>query len=550
MYAVTASQIRELDRQAAQEFGIPSLVLMENAGRAVVETMLKLFSPLKEKRILVLCGTGNNGGDGYVLARLLMLEGVQVSVGYVDTPKSEDAEIHFKALQNVLMRAKTDKTVLKKVDPNSPLSEQFGNMDIIADALLGTGFAGVPRAGISDVIRLINESGLPVISVDVPSGINSDSGAIPGEAVNATHTVTLAYPKIGLYLPPASNFAGKIHVDDIGFDWDLTEFARDLILLPNFDLSEKGRKIDFEPNAGTIWKEILLRRLPESNKGDFGHVAILAGSRGMVGAPALTARAAQKIGTGLVTLLSPQSAQSILAAKLDEQMTIPLPEMDGSLALSAFDEVMAFAKKATLFCIGPGLTTNFETVKIIQRLLRELELPIVLDADGLNALALDPKCLEGRTDDPAAPLILTPHPGEAARLLGCNVAEVQADRITSVRELALRFRATVLLKGRHTLISSQDGIVYVNRTGNPGMAAGGMGDALTGIVGGLLAQMIARFNRSSKSVPPPVHCVALGACLHGLSGDLAIEGVSEIGVSASDVIFKLPFARKLLEESL
>ncbi len=210
MYAVTASQIRELDRQAVEIFGIPSLTLMENAGRAVLETMLKVFSPIRGKRILVLCGTGNNGGDGYVLARLLMLEGVQVSIGYVDLPKSEDAEVYFKALRNVLMRAKADKTVLKKVDPKSPLSEQFGNMDIIVDALLGTGFAGVPRAGMSDVIRHTNESGLPVISIDLPSGIYSDSGAILGEAINATHTVTLAYPKIGLYLPPASNFAGKI----------------------------------------------------------------------------------------------------------------------------------------------------------------------------------------------------------------------------------------------------------------------------------------------------------------------------------------------------
>ncbi len=550
MYAVTASQIRELDRQAVEVFGIPSLALMENAGRAVFETMHEAFSPLKDKRILVLCGSGNNGGDGYVLARLLLLEGVQISVGYVDPPKSEDAEIHFKALKNVLTHSKTKKTVLKKVDPKLPLSEQFGNMDIIVDALMGTGFAGVPRASISNTIRQINESGLPVISIDVPSGINSDSGAIPGEAVSATHTVTLAYPKIGLYLPPASNFAGRIYSDSIGFDWELTEFARDLILLPNFNLLDNGRKIEFQTNAGTIWREILLKRLPESNKGDFGHIAILAGSRGMVGAPALTARAAQKIGTGLVTLLSPQSAQSILAAKLDEQMTISLLEKNGSLALTAFDEIMEFAKKATLFCIGPGMTTNSETVKVIQRLLKELELPIVLDADGLNALALDPKCLEGRTDDPAAPLILTPHPGEAARLLGCSISEVQSDRIKSVRELASRFRATVLLKGRHTLISSQDGIVYVNRTGNPGMAAGGMGDALTGIVGGLAAQTIARFKKNSKSFPPPVHCVALGACLHGLSGDLAIEGVSEIGVSASDVINKLPFARKLLEESL
>ena len=272
----------------------------------------------------------------------------------------------------------------------------------------------------------------------------------------------------------------------------------------------------------------------------------------MCGAPALVARAAQHVGAGLVTVLAPESAQVILAGKLDEQMTIPLPEANGAVSEAAFDAIARFTQKATVLCVGPGLTTEPGATALVQRLIAEIDKPLVLDADGLNALAQQPEIIAKRADNPRCPLVLTPHPGEAARLLNLSIEEVQADRIGAVRELAKRYKAIVLLKGRYTLIADRDGDIVINTTGNPGMATGGAGDTLTGIIGGLLAQY-ARLQAKQHGDEhaewlADVKTVALGAYVHGLAADLAAEDGSEPGLVAGDIISHLGRALRLLEE--
>jgi NAD(P)H-hydrate epimerase len=274
----------------------------------------------------------------------------------------------------------------------------------------------------------------------------------------------------------------------------------------------------------------------------------------MVGAPALAARAAQRAGAGLVTVLAPICAQPLIAGKLDEQMTVPLPEEDGAASAAAFDTIAAFAEKATVFCIGPGLTTKPGVTALVQRLLVELRKPIVLDADGLNILAKHPDCVVARPEDAATPLVMTPHPGEAARLLGTTIAAVQSDRVGAVRELARRFRAVVLLKGRYTLVADPTGEVLINTTGNPGMATGGSGDVLTGVVGALLAHGLAADRRGGIEAQAGERfraedAVALAAYLHGLAGDLAAERHGEAGLVAGDLIAFLPQAARQLEET-
>lgn len=532
MQVVTAEQMRALDRRAIEEFGVPGVVLMENAGRAVVEVVAREYGPLGGKRIAVFCGAGNNGGDGFVVARLLRLAGAEPLLYLAGNPESikSDARTHFEIARRLEIETLTAADV-------PPDSLALNGVELIVDALLGTGIKEAPRGAIAEAIRRLNAAHLPVVAVDIPSGVDADTGAVPGEAVLAAHTVTFACPKIGLLTFPGAERVGTLHVADIGFDWRALKADSLCRLLTADDLHLHLRK-----------------RAPDSNKGDYGHVAVVAGSRGMAGAPALVARAAQRAGAGLVTVLSAASAQPLIAAKLDEQMTLPLPETEGALSEAAFDAIARFAEKATVCCIGPGLTTAPETVALVQRLLVEIAKPIVLDADGLNALALQPERIAQRPDDPRAPLILTPHPGEAARLLGTAIPDVQSDRLGAARELARRYRAVVALKGRHSLIADPSGLVSINTTGNPGMATGGAGDTLTGILGGLWAQAVA----PGRAIPdteayraavlPPAEVAALGVYLHGAAGDLAAQRSGEIGLVAGDLTECLPAALHLLEE--
>lgn len=571
MKVVTAELIRELDRRAMSEYGMSGLVLMENAGRAVVDAMEAAFGPLTGKRIAVFCGGGNNGGDGAVIARYLKLRGAMPEVAMVGSYEklSTDARAHF----NVLNALEIDLNGFGYEDTPRPLSEEFGwrHIDIVVDAMLGTGAKGAPRGAYANAIASINQTDCPVVAVDMPSGVDTDTGATPGEAIRATHTVTFAYPKLGQFLFPGAACVGQLHVADIGFDWEKldAETLYRLFTLPSNGMVQAVNR----PSSLGAAAKLLQKRQPNANKGDYGHVAVVAGSQGMCGAPALVARAAQRTGAGLVTVLAPQSAQQILAAKLDEQMTLALPQADGAVSEAAFELIADFAQKATVLCVGPGLTTRPGAVALVLRIIAEIDKPLVLDADGLNALATQPDIIARRADNPRSPLVLTPHPGEAARLLNTTIEAVEADRVSAARTLATRYRAIVLLKGRYTLIADMDGDILINTTGNPGMATGGAGDALTGIIGGLLAQNMrlrdktadkdtqgksAGDTNTNKNVSDKntraehiadVRAVALAAYVHGLAADLAAQETGEAGLTAGDIIARLPQALRQLEQA-
>jgi len=511
MKVVTAEMMRSLDRRAIDEYGIPGVVLMENAGRSVFEYLRERFHPLSTRRFHVFCGTGNNGGDGFVVARYLTLAGAQVYVTLVgDLEKVRgDARVHFELMVRLGIE-------LKQLEATHSIQ---------IDALLGTGIEGPPRAEYAEAIRCINSSPQPTISVDIPSGVSSDTGQAPGEAVCATATITFGYPKLGMFLSPGADLVGELIVCDIGFPWHVL----------NGDIPYDWLRPDELPPFPA--------RPRAAHKGMFGHVLVVGGSIGMSGAVTMTAKAALRSGAGLVTVATPASAQPLVASKLDEAMTLPLPEKKGALCAESFELVREMAERCDVICLGPGATREPETQSVIARLLQHVDRPVVVDADGLNALAAHPDSVRERT----APTILTPHPGECARLLGTTAEAVQSDRIGAVRETAARYRSIVVLKGARSLIadgrSSSNSHaeeatlpICINTTGNPGMATGGSGDSLTGILGALIGQQVDAFQAA-----------CLGVYLHGRAGDFAAEAKGETALIAGDIIEMLPRAIQELE---
>jgi len=508
---VTAGLMRALDARAIEECGVPGAVLMENAGRAVFEVLLERFGPARDRRFHVVAGTGNNGGDGFVAARYLRLAGARVTLSVIGDPERirGDAATHYALLAPLGLRPE-------------PFSSP-GSLKI--DALLGTGAAGAPRQDAAQAIRWMNADPQPTISVDIPSGVDADTGATPGEAVRAAVTVTFGYPKVGMLLAPGSECCGEIVVRDIGFPWD----ALDVDAPCTWIVAESIR-------AG------LRPRRRDDHKGAFGHVLIVGGSLGMSGAPAMAARAALRAGVGLVTVAAPVRAQATIASRIDEAMTLALPEEDGALSECAAEGVISAASRAGSVCVGPGLGASPGARRAVGRMVRVLQAPVVLDADGLNALAEEPEMLSER----AGETVLTPHPGEAGRLLGRSAADVQANRLAAVRELAARFRAVVVLKGAGTLVcdgragpevgEASAAPVAINSTGNPGMATGGSGDVLTGIIGALIAQGL-----------DACDAACLGVYAHGRAGDIAAARLGQVSMVAGDIIEALPTAIRELE---
>jgi hydroxyethylthiazole kinase-like uncharacterized protein yjeF len=490
MRIVTSNQMRELDKRAMTEGGIPGVVLMENAGRSVFSVLQERYSPLHTHSFHISCGVGNNGGDGFVAARYLILAGASVSLSITGDLKriSGDALVHL--------------NILKGMNANIGASPHPDAIQV--DALLGTGLQGAPREDISEMIRAINSSAQPVVSIDIPSGVNSDTGAVPGEAVNADVTVTFAYPKVGMLLHPGTERVGELIVRDIGFDWGRLEWECTM---------EWSRVEDVA--------SLLPRRFANSHKGSYGHVLVLGGSREMSGAVCMTALAALRTGAGLVTIGTAESALPLVASRSMEIMTIGLPDKNGALCEASFDALERVLERFDVLCIGPGGTRNPEAQAFFARVLREVKKPTVLDADGLMAIKED----WGGTH----PLVITPHPGESAKMLNLPVAEIEKDRVNAVRMLANRYQAVAVLKGSRTLVS--DGrLVSVNTTGNPGMATAGSGDALTGVIGALLAQGC-----------NPWDAVRLGVALHGYAGDISARGRGA-GLITGDLINSIPDA--------
>ena len=502
----TAEQMREFDRRAVEEFGVKSLDLMESAGRHVFEAVLDMFGSVKDKQVAIIAGRGNNGGDGFVAARYLRGAGAKVSIFLIGDP----ADIKGDARINYDIIAKSG----LEIQSAEGIQETLSRSDAIIDAIFGTGLKGEVTGLAAEVIRAINESGRPVVAVDIPSGLDADTGRIWGICVKADTTVTFALPKIGLLTYPGASCVGRLIVADIGIPHQLYDEIK--VELPNDD-----------------WiAERLPKRPPDAHKGTFGAAIVIAGSVGLTGAAAMASEAALRSGAGLVTLGIPVSLQDIMAAKLTEVMTRGLPETESrSFSAKALEAALELSEKGTAAVLGCGIGTHPETAEFVRRFVKSVKKPMIIDADGLNCLAGDPKFLEGNHSE----IIITPHPGEMSRLLGTSTDEIQSNRLDAVKEAASRFNCVVVLKGARTLIAEPSGRVFINPTGNVGMATAGTGDVLAGAIGGLLAQ---RLN--------PLDAAVCGTYIHGKAGDIAASRLGMAGMIAGDVLLALPEALKQL----
>jgi hydroxyethylthiazole kinase-like uncharacterized protein yjeF len=537
MKALTAAEMREVDRQTTARFGIPGLQLMESAGQQVCEVILRWLGGGRapesrhEVKISILCGKGNNGGDGLVVARHLKVAGIEPSVYFFGDPRklTGDASENFQRWRT----AGGAVNVVGSEREWEKFSGAIGISDVIVDALLGTGLRGAVTGMTAKAITAVNEfsqnataarPGL-IISVDMPSGLPSDGEAAEGPVLRAHQTVTFTAPKIGQLVSADAACTGALEVRQIGSPAELVE--------------ELGRS-ELRWASAEEFARLPLVRPADSNKGTFGHVLVVAGALGKSGAAVLAGRMAVRAGAGLVTIATPTVVLPVVAGAQAEYMTEPLQATRaGTVALKSVqgERWKKIENGKSVLAIGPGLGTEAQTQQCIRAMVRSTELPVILDADGLNAF-------DGRADELRKRknkfLAITPHPGEMARLLGRSIRDVQGDRLKAAREAAKRWNAHVILKGFHTLIAAPDGAVFVNTTGNAGLAKGGTGDVLTG----LLAALTAQFKTGEW-----VRVLALGVYLHGLAADIGVTRMDASGLIADDVISLIPEARaKLLQE--
>ncbi len=514
MKVLTAQQMQAVDRRAIDEVGIPGVVLMENAGRRVAEEIVSRYATRGIQRALVFAGKGNNGGDGYVIARhlldndwdvlTLVFAGAEEIVG--------DAAVNALALANCggqIVHVKTENQL-------SAILDDADEFSVVVDALFGTGLAKPPQGLFLEAIGWMNCQVCPVISVDIPSGIDGSTGRIMSDAVNADLTVSFAFPKIGQVTFPGALHVGELVIADIGIPKQVV-----------YETVAECRLIDAEEA-----RSLLPIRSIAGHKGTFGHLLVLAGSTGKCGAAVMAAKAGMRGGAGLVTLLCPRGVQPGVAARLAEVMTVPLDELEGEVCMSTLEDILASAEGKQALAIGPGLGTGEEVSCLVRRLLQDTDQPVVIDADGLNALVGHLSILGQQPD---RDIILTPHPGEMSRLSGLSVAEIQNDRFDVAKDFAAQYKVTLVLKGARTLVAAPDGTVHVNTTGHAGMASGGMGDVLTGLIGSLLAQGL-----------PAMSAATLAVYLHGLAAERLHPRFGDAGLLATDLINELPAARQAL----
>jgi ADP-dependent NAD(P)H-hydrate dehydratase / NAD(P)H-hydrate epimerase len=502
MRIVNSAQMREADRRTIDDIGIPSLVLMENAGRQVVAAMEAMYADLGDRQVAVLCGRGNNGGDGFVVARTLAQRGVDVSVFLI----GRVSEVRGDARVNLEILGRLGLTVVEVADSQAwelHFSE-VSDCTLIVDAIFGTGLNAPVSGFIESVIADVNASGIPVVAIDLPSGLSADAPEPIGPSIEAGLTVTLAAPKLPLVLPPAETRAGDIVIADIGIPGEVLD-------------NVEGPRIDLLTRGGM--RELVTPRQADTHKGDYGRVLVVAGSPGKTGAAHLAAVGALRSGAGLVTIATASSCLPIVAAMGAEYMTEPLDEKPDGLDPDGLDRLLELARD--VIAIGPGLGAAPSTREFIRQLVDRATMPLVVDADGLNAFADDPDRLNGRE---GRHVIITPHPGEMARLVGMSTDEVQASRLEIARNFAVAHRLFVVLKGHRTLIATPDEKVFINPTGNPGMATGGSGDVLTGMIAAWLAQLL----------DAEAAC-KLAVYLHGLAGDLAEDDEGEVAMTSADV---------------
>lgn len=515
MKVVTAEQMRTIDQVTIEKFGIPGAVLMERAGLAVAERVREHFD---KKKVIVLAGGGNNGGDGIAAARNLHNWGwhVRVLLMLREDRLSPDCLAQYRMAKHSGVAIEFRKTVTEK--------DLHGSL--VIDALLGTGLNKDVTSFMADVIRFLNAADVKVVAVDIPSGISSDSGQIMGAAVQADHTVTFGLPKIGHILFPGAQYSGKLFIADIGFPEELLS----------------AETLAFETTEKTTAALLVPERPGYSHKGDYGHVLVIAGSPGKTGAALMTARACLRAGAGLATIGVPETLLDVFQSRVTEEMLLPLPATGkGTFSAGAYDQIRDFLdSRADILAIGPGITAEEDSADLVKRLLETATVPMVLDADAINVLG-------GRKDllrKVKAPVILTPHAGEMARLLtsmpgrsakdGENKelrVEIERSRINLTRATAMETGAYFVLKGAPTIVADPEGRIFINTTGNPGMATAGSGDVLTGILAGLLGQGM-----------HPLDACRLAAFLHGMAGDAAAQTQGMHSLIASDIIESIPQA--------
>jgi len=507
MRVLTAAQMREADRYTIEDIGIPSLVLMENAGRQVVAAMEASYEARLEGHVAVLCGRGSNGGDGFVVARTLLQRGIDASVFVIGAL----ADVRGDARTNLDILGRLGVTVVEIGDEQAwelHFSE-ISKCSLIVDAIFGTGLRSAVAGMMETVIADVNAADIPIVAVDLPSGLSADTPHLPGDCIDASLTVTLGALKLPLVLPPGEAFAGDVVIADIGIPYEVVDGLdgpRVELLTP-----EQLRGV---PGP----------RAADSHKGDFGRVTVVGGSRGKTGAAYLTAMGALRSGAGLVTVATPHSCLPIVAALSPVLMTADLPD-DGAGGLAAGGVDGLLAREHDAIVCGPGLGRSPEVADFVRGLLDGATVPLVLDADALTVLAGDPGRLTGRDD---RTVIITPHPGEMARLIGGTIADVQANRLQVATDFATTHDVYVVLKGHRTVIATPAGHASINPTGNPGMATGGTGDVLAGMIAAWLAHLL----------DAEAAC-RLAVFLHGAAGDLAAVAEGQTGMVATDLLDRL-----------
>ena len=509
MRLATAQQMRNLDSIAINDFGIPGIVLMENAGRATVEAMEERWEELAGQRVAIFVGPGNNGGDGLVIARHLHQRHVRPQVYLVTEPGrlQGDAAVNLLIVEHLGIP-------IREVWHDEALANVAVELEdcfLVVDAMFGTGLKREVLGIAGEVVELINRGARRVVAVDVPSGLNVDNGAVLGRCVRADLTVTFGLAKPGLCLPPGRELVGELVVADIGIPPEVVEQG----------------EVGIELLTGNTVGPWIPRRPATSHKGDYGHLLVLGGSPGKTGAALLAARGALRSGVGLVTLGAPPELNAIYQTALPEAMTHPLADSTaGRLSVRSLPGIRQVLQDKRALVIGPGLGQDSETVDLVATLYREVTQPMVVDADALNILAGHPAMI-GQAEGPR---ILTPHPGEMARLTGRSSKAVQADRLEIAARFARDYSVLLVLKGAATVIAHPDGRLAINSTGNPGMATGGMGDVLAGLIGGFLAQGLGIWEAA-----------CLGVFVHGAAGDRPVGGHGgRCGFLATEVADAVP----------
>jgi hydroxyethylthiazole kinase-like uncharacterized protein yjeF len=507
MRVLNTQQMREADRRTIDEIGIPSIVLMENAGRQAVAAMEAAFEDLPTTHVGVMCGRGNNGGDGFVVARTLVQRGVETSVFILGSV----ADVRGDARTNLEVLGRIGLTVVEITNAQEwelHFSE-VSQCELIVDAILGTGFHGQLSGLLETVVADLNGLGVPIVAIDLPTGVSADTPDVEGEAIEASMTVTLGAPKIPLVLPPADLHSGDLVIADIGIPIPVLDDVEG----PYLELLTRERM-----------RELVPARAADSHKGDFGRVLVIAGSMGRSGAAHLAAIGALRSGAGLVTIATPRSCLPIVAAMAPEYMTEGLDETAaGTVDYAALDRVLDF--KADVIAVGPGLGQSPGTAAFVHGLLERAGVPLILDADALNAFSGDPERLVGRD---GVDVVITPHPGEMARLLNVSVEAVQHNRLHHATEFAANHRVHVVLKGHRTIIATPENRTFINLTGNSGMATGGTGDLLTGMIAAWFGQLL----------DAEAAC-KLAVYLHGTAGDLAEADEGEVALVAGDIAARL-----------